>query len=269
MNAVIACSLKDSAGKNIRDRLIEYFPFKMTGKEFESSPVYSFGEIMLVSSQMDIVHVNSLEESFGIGKYVFLSRHRAESGIPSLTAHFPGNFGSADFGGNPGELARFSPSLLKNYLTELKTMQNEIDRAYNITLEATHHGPTALKSTALFVELGTTEDQWKDAKTALPIAKALIAALTSQKKYGKCAVGIGGSHYSEKMNKWIFDSNVALGHIIPKHSMGCFNESILAQMIRKGDQKINIAIVDSKGMGKYKQSAMKMLERSGLEIVIA
>jgi D-aminoacyl-tRNA deacylase len=200
---------------------------------------------------------------------MFLSRHRAESGIPSLTAHFPGNFGSADFGGNPGEIARYSPSLLKNYLVELNSLRNEIEESYKITLEATHHGPTSLRSTVMFIELGTTEKQWEDVKAAKPIAKALVAALDSNKHYEKCAIGIGGTHYPEKLNKRLLYSDLALGPIIPKHALEHFSKAILDQMLAKGDQKISMALVDNNGLGKYKQDVMNVLEESDLEMVNA
>lgn len=267
MKDVIVCSLKDPAGTNMRDRLLESYPFNRTEEKFDSSPIYSWRDKIMVSSQKDIVYVDGLDETFGECRYVFLSRHRAESGIPSLTAHIPGNFGPAAFGGKPGEVARYSPALLKNYLTELNSLRNEIDAAYNITLEATHHGPTSLRSPILFVELGTTEKDWGDTRAAASIAKALVPALESNKQYQKCAIGIGGTHYPEKLNKIIFDSDIALGHVIPKHSLEHFNRSMLDQMISKSDQKVSIAIVDSKGLGKHKQEVMSILQGSNLEIM--
>ena len=127
--------------------------------------------LLVVSAKKDIVFVDQLDETFGDCRYVFISRHRAESGIPSLTAHFTGNFGPATFGGNPSEIAKYSPQLLKNYMIELSSLRNEIDNSYRITLEATHHGPTSLKSPVLFVELGSTEKEWGDVATASLIAR--------------------------------------------------------------------------------------------------
>ena len=155
VKTVIVSSLNDSAGTNIRDRLLESYPFKATDGQFDSSPVYSWNDKIIVSGRKDIAFVDHLDETFGDCRYVFLSRHVAESGIPSLTAHFTGNFGAAAFGGNPGEIARYSPRMLKNYLIELNSLRNEIPDYYNVTLEATHHGPTSLQSPIMFVELGS------------------------------------------------------------------------------------------------------------------
>ena len=138
---VIVCSLNDLAGTNIKERLTENFPFRETGEIFDSSPVYCWGSKLLVSSHKDIVYVDDLDNKFTDSIYIFISRHRAESGIPSLTAHFVGNFGDAVFGGNPSEIGRYSPGVLKNYSITLNSLRKEIPSTYNITLEATHHGP--------------------------------------------------------------------------------------------------------------------------------
>ena len=92
MKTVIVCSQKDTAGTNIKQRLLDAYPFEMNDKLFDSSPVYSWNDKLIVTSQKDIVFVEKLDETFGECRYVFLSRHRAESGIPSLTAHFTGEF---------------------------------------------------------------------------------------------------------------------------------------------------------------------------------
>jgi len=268
MKTVIVCSLNDPAGTNIRDRLLESYPFREANEESDSSPVYSWNDKIIVSARKDIVFVDQLDETFGSCHYVFLSRHRAESGIPSLTAHFTGNFGSAAFGGNPGEIANYSPRMLKNYLIELNCLRKEIPDSYNITLEATHHGPTSLRSPVLFVELGTTENDWSDERPAGFIAKALITSLESQREYEKCAIGIGGTHYPEKLNKTILYSDMAIGPVIPKHALEYFNKEMLEQILAKSDQKVKFALVDNKGLGKYKQEVMRILDSSNLEKMI-
>ncbi len=223
-------------------------------------------EIYLVTSRQFIVNVdNKLDDFLGAERSVFISRHYAESGIPSLTAHFTGNIGKADFGGNPGEIARFSPGLLKNYMVNLCANTNEISATYNITLEAMHHGPTSLNSTVLFVELGSSDKQWDDMLAASKIAETIMSALRNPKSYDKCAVCIGGTHYSEKFNNSLFDSDYALGPIIPKYALQYFTSDILEQILRKSDQPFRYALIDKKGLGKFKDAALRILDSSGLE----
>ena len=236
---------------------------------FDGSPAYNIGtQLILVSSRRDIIYVDNLDEQFHDCRFVFISKHRAESGIPSLTAHFTGNFGAAEFGGNPGEIAKYSPSLLKNYLVALDSVRSEIDPIYSLTLEATHHGPTSLKSPVLFVELGSTETEWTDMKSAAVISRSLMLAVDSQKTYSKCAIGIGGTHYPEKLNKFIFDSDFALGPIIPKYALAHFTPKLIEQILEKSDQNIDTTIVDAKGLGKFKEDVLRILNDFGLEKIL-
>lgn len=269
MNTVIVCSLNDPAGVNIRDRLIEAHPFEATDKTFDSQPIYSWGDKRIASSSKDIVFVDGLERAFGRCSYVFISRHRAESGIPSLTAHFTGNFGHATFGGNSHEIARYSPSVLKNYMLELNALRNEVEQGFEITLEATHHGPTSLQSPVMFVELGSTEKQWGDREAARVISRALISCLDSPRIYHKCAVGIGGTHYPQKLNKIETDTDIAIGVIVPKYALEHLDKALLKQVLSKSEQRIDQVVVDYKGLGGFKLKVKELLDEIKLEVVSA
>jgi D-aminoacyl-tRNA deacylase len=255
MRTIIVCSLNDPAGTNIRERLIESYDFKETDDYFFGSPIYSLGQLTLVSSPKDIVFVDGLDENFHAAegvRYVFISRHRAESGIPSLTAHFTGNFGDAAFGGRPSEIARFSPALLKNYMISLAQRRRLVEPTHNITLEATHHGPTSLKYSVVFVELGSTQSEWKDPALAKIIADSLMDAIASERKFKTCGVGIGGMHYPEKLNRIEIESNdIALGPIVPKYALEFFDSRILEQIVTKSEQKVELALIDQKGLGRF------------------
>ena len=269
MKTVVVCSSTDPAGSNIRDRLIEESGFVATGKVYDSNPVYENDGVLLVTSQREIVFVENLDEFFSSPRYIFISRHRAESGIPSLTAHFTGNFSDAQFGGLPGVIARYSPSLLKSYMIMLSALKAEVPPQYGITLEATHHGPTSLKGTVMFVELGSTPDQWGDKIAARCIAKALSQSANSPVREVKCAIAIGGTHYSEKFNKVLLESDIALGPIVPKYKLDYLDEAMLNQIIEKGDQKVTCAIVDSKGLGSHKGRILGLVTEKGLEVIRA
>jgi len=213
--------------------------------------------------------VENLEDQFGSCSYVFISRHRAESGVPSLTAHFTGNFGPAVFGGRPSEVSYYCPSLLKNYFLALNSLTDDVTGVFQLTLEATHHGPTSLNSPVLFVELGSTEEQWRDPKAAEKVARALFHGISDNRSYGRCALGIGGTHYPEKFNRMLLDTDIAFGPIIPKYSLMFFNEDILGQLLKKSMEPITLAVVDAKGLGKFKETVNGILQTSGLEVLRA
>jgi D-aminoacyl-tRNA deacylase len=266
VKTVIVCSLNDSAGTNIRERLIEKFDFRDSGQVFEDSPIYEADGVLIVSSSREIIFVDGLDERLGQEtRYVFASRHVAESGIPSLTAHFTGNFGEASFGGKDREISYYSPALLKNYMTALFSKRNKIPDSYNITIEATHHGPTSLRSSVLFVELGSTDVQWEDTETAGFIAESIMEAIRSERSYEKCGIGIGGTHYPEKLNKIVLDTDIAIGPAVPKYSLEYFDAGMVSQILEKSDQKITAAIIDQKGLGKFKENVTKVISESGLE----
>jgi len=234
---------------------------------FDGSPIYvSKPDVYLVTSKQFIIYVDEkLDRELRPDRSVFISRHFAESGIPSLTAHFTGNFGKADFGGNPGEVGRFSPSLLKSYMQNLRSNSKNLDRKYNITLEATHHGPTSLDSPVIFVELGSSDKQWDDMLAASRIAEALMSTLENPKSFDKCAVCVGGTHYSEKFNNYLFESEFALGPIFPKYTLEFFTPGILRQVLEKSDQPIKSALIDKKGLGKFKDATLTILDSFRLE----
>ncbi len=269
MKTVIISSNHDPAGTNIRNALIASLPLRENSQDYDGQPVLSYGSTSLVTIGKEIVYVEDLDESFKECYYIFISRHRAESGIPSLTAHFTGNFGPNNFGGRAGEIARFSPSLLKNYLRSLHSIRDEIPKSYSITLEATHHGPTSLAYPVLFVELGSGAQEWSDVKGAKCIAKALVECLSSSNHFEKCAIAIGGTHYPQKFNQFVLDTEFALGPIVPRHALEFLNDSMLKQIIRRGDQIITHVLLDMKGLGTHKQRIVKLVKESGLEIIRA
>lgn len=273
-NFVLVCSAHDPAGCNIRDRLVEEFGFQETGKKYSSFPVYAFENIVIATSDKEIVFTEDLDDHFRDCDYVFLSRHRAESGIPSLTAHFTGNFGNeAPFGGRPREVSFCSPAFLKAYFSELVFLCEEKDeltnkKPYQLTVEATHHGPTSLKNPVMFVELGSSEENWSDHLAASTISKALVRAIHSErKKHSKVAIGLGGTHYPQKINKILLNSDVAVGHIVAKHSLEFLDQEMLSQILSKTDERVTAAVIDSKGLGSQKQRILQLLDEAGLETI--
>ncbi|MHB1908070.1 MAG: D-aminoacyl-tRNA deacylase [Nitrososphaerales archaeon] len=269
LETVIVNSSTDPAGSTIHKELVEAFSFKETGDFYDGLPVYSNNGILLATTQKPIVNVGpEIDDYFEREKtYVFISRHAAESKIPSLTGHFTGNFGDDTFGGKPRQIARYCPNILKNYLKELDSFRKEIPQEYKITLEATHHGPTELVNPSMFVELGSTPERWEDRRAASFVASALIRSLLNEKVYSKCAIGVGGTHYSEKFNDLELETEIALGSIVPKYALQYFDQKMFDEIIGKSTQEVNLVVLDSKGLGKEKQRILELVTRSGLEIL--
>ncbi|KAL3830591.1 hypothetical protein ACJIZ3_019393 [Penstemon smallii] len=104
-----------------------------------------------------------------VDELIFLSKHVAVSSRPSLTIH-PIDGDVLPQGGRPGWAAppcpRIGPWLI--LLKKIAESHNLLPE-FEITLEATHHGPITTKP-AMFVEIGSTDEYWGRQDAAQVIA---------------------------------------------------------------------------------------------------
>ncbi|AFU59237.1 putative D-tyrosyl-tRNA(Tyr) deacylase [Candidatus Nitrososphaera gargensis Ga9.2] len=198
--------------------------------------------------------------------FIFLSKHRSDSQIPTLTCHCTGNFADNSYGGNPREIAISYPSLQKGYLKAITAARHKVPE-YDIIIEATHHGPTSLKKPILFVELGSSEKQWGDRNAAGVICETLLGLLDRGiERCNKVGIALGGTHYPTKFNKLLLESEFGLAAVASKHNLEAIDEQMLDQMIEKSVEKVTHIVVDGKGLGSQKDRIIKMAEKTGLGI---
>ncbi len=198
--------------------------------------------------------------------FIFLSKHKSKSQIPTLTCHCTGNFADNPYGGNPKEIAVSFPSLQKTYLKGITAAKYLIPE-YEVIIEASHHGPTSLKKPVLFVELGSSEKHWADSKAAGAMCDTLLDLLDKDIECcSKVAIALGGTHYPSKFNKLLLESEFGLAAVASKHNLAAIDEKMLAQMIEKSVEKVTYIVVDGKGLGGEKDRIMKVAENTGLEI---
>jgi len=264
---VIVSSTSDLASKTLANALIEGQGFRSTGVDLLGKPVYQRGSLLLAFFEGKIVFPPDLDEYFNPQAYIFLSRHSAESGVASLTAHTTGNFSSeAKFGGVARELARADPALLKNYLVALAERKGKV-KGYEITMEATHHGPTSLGKPVLFVELGSSEKYWGDRKAAGVVAEALVESLTKKAIWSRVALGFGGTHYPEKFTKMVIEEDIAFSFVASKYTLEYVDDRMLGQMLQRTSAPVRYAVLDWKGLGPYKEKITGLVSQFGLEAI--
>jgi D-aminoacyl-tRNA deacylase len=263
---VIVASASDLASRTLAEALIEGQGFESTGVRLLGKPVYQKGSLLLALFEGVIVQPPNLDEFFNPQAYIFLSRHSAESGIASLTAHTTGNFGEAKFGGAARELGRADPSLLKNYLVALSKRRDALG-GYQVTMEATHHGPTSLLRPVLFVELGSSEKHWGDRKAASAVGGALVESLTEKTVWSRVAIGFGGTHYPEKFTRMVVEDDIAFSFVVAKYSLEHVDDMMFGQMMQKTNASVRYAVLDWKGMGAYKEKIAGLVSQFGLELV--
>ena len=144
---------KDPAGHNIA---------KFISQELEKNgDVYNGKHFDLAIISTPAISADWLEDKFDYDGYIFLSKHAAESRVLALTCHNTGNFGEAKFGGYERQVSIPHPYIQKSYIQNLWKTRTKFSQ-FQITIEATHHGPTALTKPSLFIEIGTTEKEWND-----------------------------------------------------------------------------------------------------------
>ena len=140
---------------------------------------------------------------------VFASRHAGQTG-PLLTAHTPGNFGDADYGGEPRSLPAAAPAalgVLRNALGELAPER------YEVGMECTHHGPTDVGCPSLFAELGSSENEWTDPVGAAALAEAILELRGVEPTADRSLLGLGGGHYTHRFERLVVDTDWRVGHV--------------------------------------------------------
>lgn len=268
MGIAIISSSKDPAGINIRSSLIELFDFERTDEKFDNNEVCQYTKIKnkiikLYLIENDLIFSENIDRKINADILIFASKHRSRENTPSFAVHPIGNWNKNDFGGKEKELCPSSAVLLKNFFIELNKIENKNN--FEITMEATHHGPFVEKP-AVFAEIGSTEKEWNDKENGKVIATAIMNALKNENQNYKIAVGIGGPHYCNNFNKIALRTDIAVSHICPKFHLDKLDESSIKQSIEKTKEKIDFILLDWKGLGAEKQRIVDLLEKMNLEV---
>jgi D-aminoacyl-tRNA deacylase len=265
-NYTLVCSNRDLASTTISRCFIEKYGFeKDTDSTFYSS---NYSNIILHISENNLLYLDNLDEKYpNTSCFIFLSQHRSQANIPALTCHSTGNFDKNNFGGKERELGISYPWLQKQYLIELNNQKDKVPM-YDIIIESTHHGPTSLKKPILFIEIGSTEKQWKDENAAHTVCRSLFKVVTRKKEFcEKAGIALGGNHYPTKFNKILLESKYGLGAIATKHDLPYLDNLLIKQMIRRNIEEVTFALVDVKGLGKEKSRILSALDEVGIEVI--
>ena len=243
--------------------------FEKTSEEFDGNPVFSRQlnnreKAMLLFIERDSINTQSVVFPSPIKLLIFISRHKSESGKPTLSVHTPGNLGEALMGGIPRTVSVSPASAMKEALKAMKKAQEEMNLKYEVCYECTHHGPS-LDVPTMFVELGSSPRQWKDSEAAEAVARGAMAAASTENSY-PTVLGIGGPHYNMKFTRKVLSSEVAFGHIIPKYAVDKVDAEMLSQCVAKTVEPVKNAVLDWKGIkGAHKARLLEILADIGLE----
>jgi len=201
---------------------------------------------------------------------IFASRHRSEKKIVCLTAHVPGNWSSNDAGGEKRKLSIAPAKLLKCAIVSLNETVKEknLSEKWPVTLEVTHHGPSS-DTPIIFMEIGSTEEEWRNKEAGEVMASAIIKTIEKceQNNEYKIAFGIGGGHYAPEFTKVALETDIAVGHIVPKYKLDEFDVDMFRQGIERTKEKVELVLLDWKGMdSKQREKVQGFAKEMGLEV---
>ncbi len=192
---------------------------------------------------------------------IFLSKHSSIAKVKSLTVHATGNFGVAQLGGRDKELSAADP---KCQSSALRIMASKPVEGFNITFEATHHGPFILIP-SFYIEIGTEKQDWEN-QGALDTVSAAVMESSSNGSGG--FVGIGGGHYSPKITAASLERGINVGHIISKHAQDSLStEQII--MAAKRTHCFSGFIMDRKGTrGPVREMVSEARNKLSCELLV-
>ena len=156
----------------------------------------------------------SLKEVFDFSLVVFVSRHSGDTG-PLLTAHHTGNFGEAEYGGEPRSLATAAPGATKHLL---RYFDANAPDGFGVSMEATHHGPSELGVPSLFAEVGSGPEEWERDDVARTVAEGVLS-LGDRDEPRTTVVGVGGGHYAPRFTRVALETDAAVGHVAAGYAL--------------------------------------------------
>jgi D-aminoacyl-tRNA deacylase len=131
-----------------------------------------------------------------------------------------------------------------------------------VSLEVTHHGPY-MKKPVCFLEIGCSEKEWVDPALGKIIGEVLKDLVSNPYEEAKTVIGIGGGHYAPTFNRTLEKTDYAVGHILPKYKLDDLNEEMLKQAFERNLEKVELVLLDWKGLGPNKEKIVSLLEKLG------
>lgn len=271
---VIVSSNKDPASMNILNNLLQH-GWKEYG-EHEGNPIFMKDDMVSITTNRHHIYENNIDDK--VSKkldvdpelIIFISKHASEAGINSLTVHPIGNIGEAKFGGKEEKLVPASPHPMTNSLRVLKNkyLQNQVLDDYQVSFEATHHGPY-LETPTFYIEIGSDKKRWKDKEAGSVIANTVIETeYTSYNKDIPVVICIGGGHYAPRFTDLALERKVAIGHMVPGWGLKYLTSRRLEDIVDNTPEAEFLYFDRSSTKGKERKRIKKWVEEKELELEI-
>ena len=206
-------------------------------------------------------------------------------GIPGVLPY--GEQGNS--GGENGLLvppSKYFASLFRRM--NLLAREKKLNLDFDLTLETTHHGPI-LTTPTLYIEIGSTENEWSREDVAdcwAEVISDVLVMFGGRSTYfnpdSDVMIGFGGGHYAPRHKAVILNSDINIGHIIANYSLifdqkddsvfpsgpwsKCIQSAVDSTRISFPQSKI-FAHLDRKSFKGWERSAiLQRLEELGVEV---
>jgi len=252
---------------NIVDRIERILPFTDSEMRFGDLSILKHEDLLVARIRSDSIYASGLDRIPNVDLIIFASRHSSSSGRSSLTVHAPGNpLAEAKYGGRPQSLAISAPDKMRSSLSALRSGTLERGIPYHVSLEATHHGPTEMDVPVMFIEIGSSQINWKDKLAGEVVAEAILHAVKDD-SHIRSAIAFGGGHYAPKFTSLVLEGRASIGHIFSKYCIGRLDEAVIVQAFRRTRGCCDLAILDWKGIGsKDRARILEILEKMEVDV---
>lgn len=257
---VVVVSEPDVASVTIGRALHDAASWERIGS-FGGRDVLRYGRLILCKIEDLHIYHERLDLGFrtetGIvpAAFMFASRHQAASRKHTLTVHPIGNFAEAKYGGKPWTLAP-APAALQSKALRL-LMKNAAGLPYDVSFEATHHGPE-MRAPSFFIEVGSSEERWGDEEAAAAVARTImgLGEETAGMDLPTC-LGVGGGHYSPRPTDAVRLGRANIGHMLARHHLE--SDPVRALTLAAELTGSRRAVVDPRDLPSEAVSAMDVL----------
>ncbi len=255
----VVCSAADKASQNIKRRLFELASWDL---HIPKKGLWKYKHFRLLEVEGRFVDSLNFEQDLNADLLIFASRHQSEARKePLITVHFTGDVCTKDEPAKENSLASAAPCALKQLALQLRR-----HAPVETVMEATHHGPYALETPSLFVEIGSSEHEWIRRDLGTVVAKAILD-LEPKVAHHRCttAVGFGGPHYAVRHTDVLLRTDVCVGHVFSTHQLCCLDEKKIKRAFDKSNAQF--AYFDKKSSGKFKRPIERIVRALGYDVL--
>ena len=247
----VVCSRSDPASLNIADQLMRLESWDDHGGYSSSGP---FRLVVHSERQTALKGLDSTLARLGLcpKMVVFPCRHESKERLPWFGGHFTGKLEDGQ-----RELSAAAPSGLRSFLWNIRKMA---PAGYKVSAEATHHGPTDMKTPSFFAEIGSSEQQWNDPCAGEAVARAILELDPAELPV---FLGFGGGHYVQRQTELIYQTEISFGHLFSSYQLGSLNAELVDLARQKSGAEY--AYVDLKSLRSEEKKRLRaILEELGV-----